>query len=112
MHLPALDPIAEYEIYRQFNTLVDGKTAIYISHRLSSCRFCDIIYVFVDGEIKERGTHAELAAVEGGHYAKMFAAQAAVCGAAIKTLSWKPWRRRENPCRTILGTASESSISA
>ena len=72
----ALDPIAEYEIYRQFDTLVDGKTAIYISHRLSSCRFCDIIYVFVDGEIKERGTHAELAAVEGGHYAKMFAAQA------------------------------------
>ena len=72
----ALDPIAEYEIYRQFDTLVDGKTAIYISHRLSSCRFCDIIYVFVDGEIKERGTHAELAAVEGRHYAKMFAAQA------------------------------------
>ena len=72
----ALDPIAEYEIYRQFHTLVGGKTAIYISHRLSSCQFCDIIYVFVDGEIRERGTHEELAGLEGGHYAKMFKAQA------------------------------------
>lgn len=72
----ALDPIAEYEIYRQFNTLVGGKTAIYISHRLSSCRFCDIIYVFVDGEIRECGTHDELVGVDNGCYAEMFAAQA------------------------------------
>lgn len=72
----ALDPIAEYEIYRQFNTLVGGRTAIYISHRLSSCQFCDIIYVFVDGEIRERGTHEQLAGLAGGHYAKMFEAQA------------------------------------
>ena len=72
----ALDPIAEYEIYRQFHTLVGGKTAIYISHRLSSCQFCDVIYVFVDGEIAERGTHAELVGLSGGHYAKMFEAQA------------------------------------
>ena len=72
----ALDPIAEYEIYRQFNTLVGGKTAIYISHRLSSCQFCDVIYVFVDGEIKEHGTHAELVGISDGHYAKMFEAQA------------------------------------
>lgn len=72
----ALDPIAEYEIYRQFNALVGGKTAIYISHRLSSCRFCDIIYVFVDGEIREHGTHDELVSVDNGYYAEMFAAQA------------------------------------
>ena len=72
----ALDPIAEYEIYNQFHTLVGGKTAIYISHRLSSCRFCDIIYVFVNGEILERGTHDELVSVNNGYYAEMFAAQA------------------------------------
>lgn len=72
----ALDPIAEYEIYNQFNALVGGKTAIYISHRLSSCRFCDIIYVFVDGEIQERGTHDELVNIDNGCYAEMFAAQA------------------------------------
>lgn len=72
----ALDPLAEYEIYNQFNTLVGGKTAIYISHRLSSCRFCDIIYVFVNGEIREHGTHDELVSVDNGYYAEMFAAQA------------------------------------
>lgn len=72
----ALDPIAEYEIYKQFHTLVGGRTAIYISHRLSSCQFCDIIYVFADGTIKEAGTHEELAALPDGQYAKMFEAQA------------------------------------
>ncbi len=72
----ALDPIAEYEIYRQFHALVGGKTAIYISHRLSSCQFCDIIYVFADGTIKETGTHEELVQLPGGRYAKMFEAQA------------------------------------
>lgn len=72
----ALDPVAEYDIYRQFNSLVGGKTAIYISHRLSSCKFCDRIAVFSDGCIKEYGTHDELLALEGGIYAEMFAAQA------------------------------------
>ncbi len=72
----ALDPVAEYDIYRQFDTLVGGKTAIYISHRLSSCKFCDRIAVFSEGTIKEYGTHDELAAMEGGVYAEMFAAQA------------------------------------
>lgn len=72
----ALDPIAEYEIYRQFNTLVGGKTAIYISHRLSSCKFCDRIAVFADDTIKEYGTHDELYDKPGGIYAEMFAAQA------------------------------------
>ena len=72
----ALDPIAEYEIYRQFNSLVGGKTAFYISHRLSSCQFCDRIAVFSDGHIAEYGTHAELEKTEGGIYARMFEAQA------------------------------------
>lgn len=72
----ALDPIAEYEIYRQFEELVEGKTAIYISHRLSSCQFCDRIAVFSDGVVKEYGTHRELADRENGIYAGMFAAQA------------------------------------
>lgn len=72
----ALDPIAEYEIYRQFEELVMGKTAIYISHRLSSCQFCDKIVVFSEGSVKEYGTHAELVNKANGIYAKMFAAQA------------------------------------
>lgn len=72
----ALDPVAEYEVYRQFNSLVGGKTAVYISHRLSSCKFCDRIVVFADDTIKESGTHDELAAIDGGIYAKMFAEQA------------------------------------
>lgn len=72
----ALDPIAEYDIYRQFDTLVGGKTAIYISHRLSSCKFCDRIAVFAEHTVKEYGTHAELVGKENGIYAEMFAAQA------------------------------------
>lgn len=72
----ALDPVAEYDIYRQFDTLVGEKTAIYISHRLSSCKFCDRIAVFSEGRIKEYGTHEELVGLVGGVYAGMFAAQA------------------------------------
>ena len=72
----ALDPVAEYEIYRQFDTLVGGKTAVYISHRLSSCKFCDRIAVFAEDTIKEYGTHDELVANMGGIYSKMFAEQA------------------------------------
>ena len=72
----ALDPIAEYEIYKQFNSLVGGKSAFYISHRLSSCQFCDKIAVFSDGHIAEYGTHSELEKIKGGIYAKMFEAQA------------------------------------
>ena len=56
----ALDPVAEYEIYRQFDTLVGGKTAIYISHRLSSCIFCDRIAVFDKARLVEEGTHEQL----------------------------------------------------
>lgn len=72
----ALDPVAEYDIYRQFNTLVGGKTAIYISHRLSSCKFCDKIAVFAEDTIKEYGTHDQLVNIPGGIYSEMFAAQA------------------------------------
>lgn len=72
----ALDPVAEYEIYRKFHRLVGGKTALYISHRLSSCRFCDHIAVFAEDTIKEYGTHQELVNKPDGIYAKMFAAQA------------------------------------
>lgn len=72
----ALDPVAEYEIYCKFNELVGGKTAVYISHRLSSCKFCDRIAVFSEGTIKELGTHDELVNREGGIYSEMFHAQA------------------------------------
>ena len=72
----ALDPVAEYEIYCRFNELVGGKTAVYISHRLSSCKFCDRIAAVSDCTIKELGTLDELVHKPGGIYAEMFAAQA------------------------------------
>lgn len=72
----ALDPIAEAEIYSKFNEIVGDKTAIYISHRLSSCRFCDKIAVFDKGEIVQIGTHEELLADEKGKYHELWYAQA------------------------------------
>ena len=72
----ALDPIAEYEIYSKFNEIVGDKTAIYISHRLSSCRFCDKIAVFDNGHIVQRGSHDELVADESGKYYELWHAQA------------------------------------
>jgi ATP-binding cassette subfamily B protein len=79
----ALDPIAEFEIYSKFNGIVGGKTAclagrqaIYISHRLSSCRFCDDIAVFHEGELIQRGSHDALVADEGGKYHELWNAQA------------------------------------
>lgn len=70
----ALDPIAEYEIYTHFNGLTHGKSAIYISHRLATCRFCDRIAVFHEGEIIEDGNHEQLMDL-GGLYSQMFMAQ-------------------------------------
>lgn len=72
----ALDPIAEAEIYTKFDEIVGDKTAIYISHRLSSCRFCDKIAVFDKGQIVQVGTHEELLADERGKYFELWQAQA------------------------------------
>lgn len=72
----ALDPIAEAEIYSKFDEIAGDKTAIYISHRLSSCRFCDEIAVFHEGSVIQQGSHAELAADTGGKYYELWNAQA------------------------------------
>lgn len=72
----SLDPISEFEIYSRFDGLVGSKTAIYISHRLSSCRFCHDIMVFDKGEIIQRGTHEELHGKKRGKYHELWEAQA------------------------------------
>ncbi len=72
----ALDPIAEAEIYSKFNDIAGDKTAIYISHRLSSCKFCDEIAVFHDGAVIQQGSHEELVADQGGKYHELWYAQA------------------------------------
>lgn len=72
----SLDPIAEAEIYAKFNDISGDKTAIYISHRLSSCKFCDEIAVFHEGAVIQQGTHAELVADENGKYHELWNAQA------------------------------------
>ena len=72
----ALDPIAEAEIYSKFNDIAGDKTAIYISHRLSSCKFCDEIAVFHEGAVIQHGTHAELVADVSGKYHELWNAQA------------------------------------
>ncbi len=71
----ALDPIAEQDIYTRFNEMVADKTAVFISHRMSSCRFCDEIAVFDGGRIVQNGTHDALVAEEGV-YRRMWEAQA------------------------------------
>lgn len=71
----ALDPMSEYEVYTRLNDIVEDKTAIYISHRLSSCRFCDEIAVFHQGQVIEKGSHEELLA-RGGKYSELWNAQA------------------------------------
>ena len=71
----ALDPLSEAEIYENFNSLIENKTAIYISHRMSSCKFCDRIVVLKDGEIVEDGTHESLMELKG-EYESLYSAQA------------------------------------
>lgn len=71
----ALDPLSEYQIFKKFNEIAKDKTAFYISHRLSSTRFCDRILVFNEGTIVESGTHQELLNKQG-LYAHMFNVQA------------------------------------
>ena len=72
----ALDPIAEAEIYENFNTLIRNKTAIYISHRMSSCKFCDRIVVLGGGQILEEGNHETLLEEKGTYY-RLYSAQEA-----------------------------------
>ena len=71
----ALDPEAEAEVYTKFNDIVEDKTAIYISHRLSSCRFCDEIAVFDHGQVVQQGTHDNLVEAQG-KYQALWEAQA------------------------------------
>lgn len=71
----ALDALAEYKLYQDFDKLIGGKTAVYISHRLSSTRFCDNVAMFADGEMVEYGTHQSLLE-QNGAYAEMFRVQA------------------------------------
>ena len=72
----ALDPVAEYEIYSRFNELVGNRTAVFISHRLASCRFCDDIAVFDRGRLVQRGSHEMLVADRSGKYYELWNAQA------------------------------------
>ena len=71
----ALDALAEDRMYQEFNSMVEGKTSIFISHRLSSTRFCDTIVMFEDGQVIEQGTHDELINKDG-KYAYMYHVQA------------------------------------
>ena len=70
----ALDPIAEYEMYQRYNQMTQGKSSVYISHRLASTRFCDRIILLDDNIISEEGTHETLMQ-KGGKYAELFAVQ-------------------------------------
>ena len=70
----ALDPRAEYEIYRNFAQLTQGKTTVFISHRMSSSKFCDRIALFSQGQITEYGTHEELMG-KNGVYRELFEMQ-------------------------------------
>lgn len=72
----ALDPVSEFEIYKHFDEMVQGKTSIYISHRMSSCRFCNRILVFDKGKIVQQGSHEQLMSQTGELYAKLWEAQA------------------------------------
>lgn len=83
----SLDPIAEYELYSKFNELTENKTAIFISHRLSSTRFTDRIFVFDDGRIVECGNHEELFQ-QNGLYTDMFHKQSHYYVDKIKEQSW------------------------
>ena len=70
----ALDPIAENDLYLKYNEMTQGKTSVYISHRLASTRFCDRIILIADGCIAEEGTHDRLIA-QKGRYAELFEVQ-------------------------------------
>lgn len=71
----ALDPRAEYQMYQNFDRMVEGKLALYISHRMSSSRFCDKVLLFAEGAVVEEGTHQELME-QGGRYCELYRMQA------------------------------------
>ena len=70
----ALDPVAEYNLNHSILNNTDGKTVIFISHRLSTTRIADMIYMFDTGELIEQGSHEELLAL-GGEYHKLYSNQ-------------------------------------
>ena len=72
----ALDPVAEYEVYSKINEIAGDRTAVYISHRLASCRFCDTVAVFDKGHLVQKGSHDELVLEEDGMYYQLWHAQA------------------------------------
>ncbi len=72
----ALDPVAEFKIYRHFDQIVGERTALFISHRLSSCRFCRDIAVFDDGHLIQRGSHEDLLSDIEGKYHELWYARA------------------------------------
>lgn len=74
--MAALDPVSEYEVYSNFNSISGDKTTVYISHRLASCRFCDKIAVFDNGQIVQIGNHNDLFSDESGKYHELWNAQA------------------------------------
>nr|WP_296440497.1 ABC transporter ATP-binding protein [uncultured Acetatifactor sp.] len=71
----ALDPQAEYEVYKNLNHVSENRTAIFISHRMSSCRFCDRILVFDGGRLVQEGSHEELLGDENGKYYQLWRSQ-------------------------------------
>lgn len=74
--IAALDPIAEFEVHSKLNDIVEDKTAVFISHRLSSCRFSDRIVVFDQGQIVQVGSHNDLLVDSDGMYYTLWNAQA------------------------------------
>lgn len=71
----ALDPISEYEIFENMMKACEGKTVIFVSHRLSSATLADMVYLFENGQVIEQGSHHELL-LRNGKYAEMFRMQA------------------------------------
>lgn len=72
----ALDPVAEFDVYNRMNDMIGNKTAVFISHRLSSCRFCQDIVVFHGSRLIQRGSHDALVNDKSGMYYKLWSAQA------------------------------------
>ena len=70
----ALDPIAESDLYQKYSEMTKGKTAVFVSHRLATTRFCDRIIFISDGRIAETGTHEQLLS-KRGKYAELFEVQ-------------------------------------